>query len=84
MYKHSALLTIGAALLLPLFCVDGSYAIQLVNSKPPVSFMSVAEMNGWTEGPLQVVGILLGTGLIALIGRGLKKRVRHHHYEHQT
>ena len=84
MYKHSALLTIGAALLLPLFCVDGSYAIQLVNSKPPVGFMTVAEMNGWTEGPLQVVGILLGTGLIALIGRGLKKMVRHHHYEHQT
>ena len=84
MYKHSALLTIGAALLLPLFCVDGSYAIQLVNSKPPVGFMTVAEMNGWTEGPLQVVGILLSTGLIALIGRGLKKMVRHHHYEHQT
>ena len=39
MYKNSALLTIGAALLLSLFCVDGSYAIQLVNSKPPVSFM---------------------------------------------
>ncbi len=84
MYKHSALLTIGAALLLPLFCVDGSYAIQLVNSKPPVGFMTGAEMNGWTEGPLQVVGILLGTGLIALIGRGLKKMVRHRHYAHQT
>ena len=84
MYKNSALLTIGAALLLPLFCVDGSYAIQIVNRKPPVDLMTVAEMNGWTEGPLQVGGILLGTGLIALIGRGLKKRVRHHHYEHQT
>ena len=84
MYKNYALLTIGAALLLSLFCVDGGYAFQIVNSKPPVGFMTVAEMNGWTEGPLQVVGILLGTGLIALIGRGLKKRVRHHHYEHQT
>ena len=84
MYKNSALLTIGAALLLSLFCVDGGYAIQIVNSKPPVDLMTVAEMNGWTEGPLQVGGILLGTGLIALIGGGLKRRLRHHHYEHQT
>ncbi len=84
MYTNSALLTIGAALLLSLFCVDGGYAIQIVNSKPPVDFMTVAGMNGWTEGPLQIVGILLGTGLIALIGRGLKRRLRHHHYEHQT
>ena len=84
MYKNSALLTIGAALLLPLFCVDGSYAIQIVNSKPPVDLMTVAEMNGWTEGPLQVGGILLGTGLIALIGGGLKRRLRHHQYAHQT
>ena len=69
MYKNSALLTIGAALLLSLFCVDGGYAFQIVNRKPPVDFMTVAEMNGWTEGPLQVVGILLGTGLIVLVGR---------------
>lgn len=84
MYTNSALLTISTALLLSLFCVDGGYAIQIVNSKPPVDFMTVAGMNGWTEGPLQIVGILLGTGLIALIGRGLKRRLRHHHYEHQT
>ncbi len=34
MYKNPALLTIGAALLLSLFCVDGSYAFQIVNGKP--------------------------------------------------
>ena len=84
MYRNPALLTFGAALLLSLFCVDGSYAIQIVNGKPPVDFMNVATINGWTEGPMQVVGVLLGTGLIALIGRGLKKRLRHHHYEHQA
>lgn len=84
MLKNSALFTIGAALLISLFFADGGYAIQIVNSKPPVDFMTVAEMNGWTEGPLQIVGILLGTGLIALIGRGLKRRLRHHHYGHQT
>jgi hypothetical protein len=84
MYKNPALLTFGAALFLSLFCVDGGYAIQTVNSKPPVDFMTVAEMNGWTEGPLQIVGIVLGIGFIALIGRGIKRRLRHHHYEHQT
>ena len=84
MYKNSALLTIGAALLLPLFCVDGSYAIQIVNSKQPVDLMTVAEMNGWTEGPWQVGGILLGTGLIALSGGGVKKALRNHHTETET
>jgi hypothetical protein len=86
MYKNPALLTFGAALLLPLFCVDGSYAIQIVNGKPPVDFMNIATMNGWTEGPMQVVGVLLGTGLIALVGRSIRKMMvrRHHHYGHQT
>ena len=84
MFKNSGLFTIGAALLISLFFADGGYAIQIVNSKPPVDFMTVAEMNGWTDGPLQIVGILLGTGLIALIGRGIKRRLQHHHYEHQT
>ena len=84
MYKNPALLTIGATLLLSLFSVDGGYAFQIVNRPPPVDFLTVAEMYGWTEGPLQIVGILLGTGLIALIGRGLKRRLRHHHYGHQT
>ena len=84
MYKHSALLTIGAALLHALFSADGACAIQIVTSKPPVDFMTVAEMNGWMDGPLQVVGILLGTGLIVLVGRALRRRVRHHHYGHQT
>ena len=51
MYKNSALLTIGAALLLSLFFADGGYAIQVANGKPPVDFMNVATMNGWTEGP---------------------------------
>ena len=83
MYKHSALLTLGAALLLSLFCVDGGYAFQIVNRPPPVDFLTVAEMYGWTEGPLQLVGILLGTGLSVLVGLGVR-RVRHHHYEHQT
>lgn len=86
MYKHSALLTIGAALLLSLFCVDGSYAIQIANGKPPVDFMTVATMNGWTEGPMQLVGVLLGTSLIVLVGRGIRRRMapRHHRYGHQT
>lgn len=84
MYKNPALLTIGAALLLSLCWVDGGYAFQIVNRPPPVDFLTVAKMHGWTEGPLQVVGILLGIGLIGLIGRGLKRRLRHHHYEHQT
>ena len=85
MRKYSAMLPFGAALLLSLFCVDG-YAFQIVNGKPPVDFMTVAKMNGWTEGPMQVVGILLGTGLIVLIGRSIRRmRVRrHHHYGHQT
>ena len=86
MYKNSSLLTIGAALLLSLFCVDGGYAIQIVNSKPSVDFMTVATMNGWADGPLQVVGVLLGTGLIVLVGRGIRRMMvrRHHHYGHQT
>ena len=86
MHKHSALLTIGAALLLSLFCVDGSYAIQIANGKPSVDFMTVASMNGWTEGPMQLVGVLLGTGLIVLVGRGIRRMMapRHHHYGHQA
>ena len=83
MYKNSSLLTIGAALLLSLFFADGGYAIQVANGKPPVDFMNVATMNGWTEGPLQVVGILLSVGLIVLIGLGVRK-IRYHHYEHQA
>ncbi|RPH79199.1 MAG: hypothetical protein EHM80_08445 [Nitrospiraceae bacterium] len=78
MYKISVLLTIGAALLLSLFCVDGSYAFQIVNRPPPVDFMTVAKMYGWTEGPLQVIGILLGVGVIVLIGLGVRK-IRYHH-----
>ena len=86
MYKNSALLTIGAALLLSLFCVDGGYAIQIVNRPPPVDLLTIAEMNGWAEGPVQVVGALLGTGLIVLVGRGIRRMMvrRHHHYGHQT
>ena len=85
MYKNSALLAIGAALLLSLFFVDASYAFQIINRKPPVDFMTVAQMNGWTEGPLQVVGILFGVGLVVLIGRGIRKlRMRHHHPGYQA
>ena len=86
MYKNSSLLTIGAALLLSLLCVDGGYAVQIVNGKPPVDFMNVATMNGWTEGPMQVVGVLLGTSLIVLVGRSIRKLMvrRHHQYGHQT
>jgi hypothetical protein len=51
MFKKYTLLAIGAALLLSLFVVDGSYAFQIINRKPPVDFMTVAEMNGWTNGP---------------------------------
>jgi hypothetical protein len=85
MRKYFSMLPFGAALLLSLFCVDGSYAIQITNGKPPVDFMTVATMNGWTEGPMQVVGILLGTGLIVLLGRSIRRMMRrHHHYGHQT
>jgi len=86
MYKYSAMLTFGAALLFSLFCVDGGYAFQIVNGTPPVDFMTVATMNGWTEGPMQVIGILLGTGLIVLVGRSIRRMMvrRHHHYGHQT
>lgn len=83
MYKNSALLTIGAALLLSLFVVDAGYAIQIVNGKPPVDLLTVAEVNGWTEGPLQVVGILFGVGLSVALGLGFR-RMQHRHYEHQT
>ena len=81
MYKNSALLTIGAALLLSLFVVDAGYAFQIVNRPPPVDFMTVANMYGWTEGPLQVVGILLGVGVIVLIGLGIRN-IRYHHGHH--
>ena len=83
MYKNLTLLSIGAALLLSLFFVDASYAIQVVNGKPPVDFMTVARMYGWTEGPLQIVGTLLGAGLVALIGVGIR-RLRHPQYGHQV
>ncbi len=83
MYKNLTLLSIGAALLLSLFFVDASYAIQSVSRKPPVDFMTVAHMYGWTEGPLQIVGVLLGAVLIALIGRGIR-RLRHPQYGHQV
>jgi hypothetical protein len=85
MYKNSALLAIGAALLLSLFFVDGSYAVQIISKKPPVDFLTVAHMNGWTEGPLQVVGILFGVGLVVLIGYGIRKlRLRHQHPGYQA
>ena len=80
------MLPFGAALLFSLFCVDGSYAIQIANGKPPVDFMTVATMNGWTEGPMQVLGILLGAGLIVLAGRSIRRvMVRHHrHFGRRT
>jgi hypothetical protein len=85
MYKNSVLLAIGAALLLSLFFVDGSYAFQIINRKPPVDFMTVAQMNGWTEGPLQVVGILFGAGLVVLIGLGIRRlRQRYHQPGYQV
>jgi hypothetical protein len=84
MYKNSILLAIGAALLLSLFFVDGSYAFQIVNRKPPVDFLTVAQMNGWTEGPLQIVGALFGAGLIVLIGLGIRRFRHHHHHSYQA
>lgn len=83
MCKNSALFAIGAALLLSLFVVDGSEAFQIINRKPPVDFMTVAEMNGWTKGPLQIVGFLFGAGLIVLIGLGIRK-LQHHHAGYQA
>ena len=63
MYKNSALLAIGTALLVSLFFVDAGYAVQIVNRKPPVDFLTIAEMYGWTRIPWQVVGILF-VGLV--------------------
>ena len=83
MYKNSALLAIGTALLVSLFFVDAGYAVQIVNRKPPVDFLTVAEMYGWTRIPWQVVGILFVGGLILLAGLGIR-RIRHHRYGHQT
>jgi hypothetical protein len=82
MFKNVALLSIGATLLLSLFFVDAGYAFQIVDRKPPVDFLTVAQMNGWTEMPWQIVGILFGAGLIVLVGLGFK-RIRHHQYGHQ-
>jgi len=86
MYKNSALLAIGTVLLVSLFFVDAGYAVQIVNRKPPVDFLTIAEMHGWTEGPLQVVGILFVGGLILLAGLGIRRMMvrRHLHYGHQT
>jgi len=81
MFKNFALLSIGATLLLSLFFVDAGYAFQIVNRKPPVDFLTVAEMYGWTRGPLQVVGTLFGVALIVLLGFGVR-RIRHHHGHH--
>ena len=83
MYKNSALLAIGTAFLVSLFFVDAGYAVQIVNRKPPVDFLTVAEMYGWTRVPWQVVGILFVGGLILLAGFGIR-RIRHHRYGHQT
>lgn len=83
MYKNSALLAISTALLVSLFFVDAGYAVQIVNRKPPVDFLTVAEMYGWTRVPWQVVGILFVGGLILLAGFGIR-RIRHHRYGHQT
>jgi hypothetical protein len=86
MRRYPAMFPFGAALFLSLFCVERGYAFQITNRKPPLDFMTVATMNGWTEGPVQVVGILLGTALIVLAGRSIRKMIarRHHRYGHQT
>ena len=83
MYKNSALLAISAALLLSLCFVDRGYAFQIVGRKPTADLLRVAEMNGWTEMPWQVVGILFVTGLIVLVVLSAKK-FRHHHYKPQA
>jgi hypothetical protein len=81
MCKNFALLSIGATLLLSLFFVDAGYAFQIVNRNPPADFLTVAEMYGWTKGPLQIVAILFGAGLIVLLGFGVR-RIRHPHGPH--
>jgi hypothetical protein len=83
MYKNSALLTISVVLFLSLFCADGGYAFQIVNRPPPVDLLTIAETNGWTEGPVQIVSILFTVGLSVLLGLGLR-RMQHHRYGHQT
>jgi hypothetical protein len=83
MNKYFTALSIGAALLLSLCFVDGGYAFQIVNRPPPVDIMTVAEMNGWMTGPLQVVGILFVAGLIVLVGLSIR-RLRHHSHGYQA
>jgi hypothetical protein len=84
MSKNSALLAMSVAILVSLFFVDASDAIQIVNRKPPVDFLTVVEMYGWTRGPLQVVSILFVIGVIVLAGLGVRKLRHHYHYGHQT
>ncbi|MEO8341999.1 MAG: hypothetical protein ABI604_20265 [Nitrospirota bacterium] len=83
MYKNSTLLAIGTVLLLSLYSVDSGSAFQIVNGPPAVDFLTVAEMNGWTGVPLQMVSFLVGAGLIVLIGLGIR-RLRHHHRGYQS
>lgn len=83
MSKNSALLTIGAALCVSLFFVDGGYAFQTVVGNPPVDFLTLAELYGWTRVPWPVVGILCGTGLMVLIGLGIRRlRQPNGHHAH--
>jgi hypothetical protein len=81
MYKNFTLLSVGATLLVSLFFVDAGYAFQIVNRPPPIDFLTVAEMYGWTRGPLQVGAILFAAGLIVLLGFGVR-RIRHPHGHH--
>jgi hypothetical protein len=83
MYKNSTLLAIGTVLLLSLYCVESGSAFQIVTRPPAVDFLSVAQMNGWTGVPLQMVSFLIGAGLIVLIGLGIR-RLRHHHHGYQS
>jgi len=86
MYKNFVSLAISAALLLPLFFVDAAYAVQITNRKPPVDFLTVVEMYGWTRVPWQIVGILFVSGFILLAGLGIRRMMvrRHLRYGHQT
>jgi hypothetical protein len=55
MYKNSALLSIGAALLLSLFCIDVGLAFQIVDRRKDASIVMAGEMKGTANTPTKQV-----------------------------
>jgi hypothetical protein len=58
MYKNSALLSIGAALLLSLFLIDVGFAFQIVDRRKDASIVMAGEMKGTANTPPKQVSNL--------------------------